>query len=135
MCVFFSRIIVPRSLDLIHLMYVYLSTLSIHPSIHQAFNFTALILSNASIQGILTFKALTYGAHLLERIRWTECMAHARQLSLFITIILYAISLLRHGMLPAFFTLLVVFNGLSISKFILWYVCTRRSPFLHDKPY
>ena len=53
---------------------------------------------------------------VLERARWSASIAASRQVSLYTTLVLYLLSLLRHGFLPAFFTLLVVFNGLSLSK-------------------
>lgn len=53
---------------------------------------------------------------VLERSRWSESIAASRQAALKTTLALYLLSLLRHGFLPAFFTLLVVFNGLSLSK-------------------
>lgn len=53
---------------------------------------------------------------MLERTRWSESIASSRTVALYTTLILYVLSLLRHGFLPAFFTLLVVYNGLSLSK-------------------
>ncbi len=59
-------------------------------------------------------------AHLLDRTAWTESIAQSRTVSLVFTCLAYAVSMHRHGYLPSFFTLLVVFNGLSLSKIMLW---------------
>lgn len=85
-----------------------------------AFNSLALVLTNLAAFGQFTFEALTYGAHLLDRTTWTASIAHSRQASLGFTGLAYLVSMHRHGYLPSFFTLLVVFNGLSLSKVTLW---------------
>lgn len=85
-----------------------------------AFNSLALVLTNLAASGMFTYEALTYGAHLLNRATWTASIAHSRQASLIFTGLAYCVSMQRHGYLPSFFTLLVVFNGLSLSKVTLW---------------
>jgi len=85
-----------------------------------AFNSLGLILTNLAAFGMFTYEALTYGAHLLDRATWTASIAHSRQASLIFTGLAYFVSMRRHGYLPSFFTLLVVFNGLSLSKVTLW---------------
>jgi hypothetical protein len=85
-----------------------------------AFNSLALVLTNLAACGQFTFEALTYGGHLLDRAAWTASIAHSRQVSLMFTGLAYCVSMRRHGYLPSFFTLLVVFNGLSLSKVTLW---------------
>ena len=85
-----------------------------------AYNSLALVLTNLAAFGMFTYEALTYGAHLLDRATWTASIAHSRQASLIFTFFAYCVSMRRHGYLPSFFTLLVVFNGLSLSKVTLW---------------
>lgn len=85
-----------------------------------AFNSLALVLTNLAAFGMFTYEALTYGAHLLDRTTWTTSIAHSRQASLIFTGLAWVVSMRRHGYLPSFFTLLVVFNGLSLSKVTLW---------------
>lgn len=44
---------------------------------------------------------------------------HGHQVSLVVAMVWSFISLVYYGILPAFFTLLVVFSGVSLSKLIL----------------
>lgn len=45
----------------------------------QAFNFLAMVLTNAAQMGILSHDALSLGASLLERAKWTDVITRARQ--------------------------------------------------------
>lgn len=85
-----------------------------------AFNSLALVLTNLAAFGMFTYEALTYGVQILNRATWTASIAHSRQASLIFTCLAYCLSMRRHGYLPSFFTLLVVFNGQSLSKVSLW---------------
>lgn len=49
------------------------------PVLWQRFNFLAVILTNAAQMGIMTHDALTCGASLLERDKWTDVIAKTRQ--------------------------------------------------------
>lgn len=69
---------------------------------------------------MFTYEALRSGPHLLERSRWNDAKARSSQVGLGLSVLFYIISLFRHDVLPASFTFLVVYSGLSIYNFTLW---------------
>ena len=84
------------------------------------YNVIALAITNSALLGMFSYEALRIGPHLLERSRWNRAAARGSQVGLGLAVVFYVISLLRHDVLPASFTFLVVYSGLSIYKFTLW---------------
>lgn len=79
-----------------------------------------LALTNSSAIGLISYETLKYGRSILDRCNWSESRALTGHVTLGLTLLLSFVSLVRHGVLPAFFTFLAVFNGLCLYKFVIW---------------